>query len=81
MSMSVLSFNEVISAFNCVILNVLKEAMAIAMIEMPCAMRCFGCLGIKNCVDGGSALIISHKSSRLASIIIRLTYVVDLSMI
>ncbi len=65
MSMSVLPFNEVISA--------------IAMIEMPCAMKCFGCLGIKICVDGGSALMISQKSSRLASNIIWLTYVVDLS--
>ena len=79
MNKYVLPFNEVISASNCVILNVLKEAMAIAMIEMPCAMKCFGYLGIEICVNGGSALMISQKSSRLASIIIRLTYVVDLS--
>lgn len=64
----------------CAILTVLKEESAIAMIEMPIPMNHFGQPGIKIFVVYVRALMMSWKSSRLDSIIIRLTSVSDLVM-
>jgi hypothetical protein len=51
MSKSVLPFKEVISVSNCVILWVLKEAIAMAVIEMPSTMKHLGHPGIEISID------------------------------
>ncbi len=76
-SKSVFPLSEEISESNCVILYMLKEAMAIAAIEIPSTMKHFVCPDVIS-VDCGKAFMISLKSSRFTLIAIRLTSVVHL---
>jgi hypothetical protein len=63
-----------------VIRTVLKADMAMAAMEMLMAMNCFGQPGIEISHFCGNALIMSCKSSRLPSMVDRLTSVTDLVM-
>ncbi len=78
--MSVFSSSVLISSLSCMILMVLNVDMAMAAMEMPMAINCFGRLGVEISALWGSALIMSRKSSSELSIIERLTSVTDFVM-
>jgi hypothetical protein len=70
----------VILELSCMIGYALKELMAIAAMESPIVINCFGQPGIEISVICGSAFMMSLKSSMKAPIIIKLTSVVDLAI-
>ena len=76
----VFSLRVLISSFSWVILTVLNVDMAMAAIDMPRAMNCFGLPGIEISVFCGKALMMSRKSSNDPSKMARLTSVTDFVM-
>ncbi len=57
---------------------VFKVDMAMATMEIPMAMNCFGLLGVEISNFCGSTLMMSRKSSKEPSMMARLTSVTDL---
>jgi hypothetical protein len=76
---SVFSLRVLISSSSWVILTVLKVAMAMAMaaMEIPMVIKCFGHPGVEISVFCGRALMMSRNSSSDPSMMERLTSVTD----